>query len=218
MHDRPPRRRRCELDEERTLTDVARVTDSISLMMRTHLWISWGRIALKHEAMAHAARQEMQQPGTNQSRLLEQEAGAGLVSICAAAFALEAVSSELNELGLIPVATAAARSLKKPRKPRASMRLLELLKHGFDSHGLVTTWKRELKWLFGARGASVHYEGTFAPAAIHSVGLGSGPVATVSALMAGMTAPRAEPGYALVHPIVKDTCTHNIPAVPMRLA
>ena len=32
---------------------------SVSLQIRTHLWISWARIALKHEAMAHAARQEV---------------------------------------------------------------------------------------------------------------------------------------------------------------
>ena len=68
----------------------------------------------------------------------------------------EALSEELNELGLVPVATAAAGATKKTRKPRASMRVLELLKHGFYPDGVVTTWERELKWLFGVRGETVH--------------------------------------------------------------
>jgi hypothetical protein len=69
------------------------------------LWISWARIAVNHEATAHAARQEMQQPGADLSRLLMVEADAGLDGICAAAFALEALSRELSELGSIPEAT-----------------------------------------------------------------------------------------------------------------
>jgi hypothetical protein len=47
----------------------------------------------------------MQQPGADQSRLLMDEADAGLDGICAAAFALEALSRELSELGSIPEAT-----------------------------------------------------------------------------------------------------------------
>jgi hypothetical protein len=34
---------------------------SLSIQIRTHLWISWARIALKHETTAVAARHEMQQ-------------------------------------------------------------------------------------------------------------------------------------------------------------
>jgi hypothetical protein len=117
-----------------------------------------GPVALKHEAMAHAARQEMQQPGADQSRLLEREADAGLVGICAAAFALEAISRELDELGMVPAATRAAW-----RKNRLSddKQILELVKFAVDPKGLVNVWKRELAWLFGVRGSSVHYRGTF---------------------------------------------------------
>lgn len=82
---------------------------------------SWARIAVNHEATAHAVRQEMQQPGTDQSRLLMDEADAGLDGICAAAFALEALSRELSELGSIPEAT-----LKRIFMP-SSLLLLPLL-------------------------------------------------------------------------------------------
>jgi hypothetical protein len=63
------------------------------------------RIAVRHEAMARAAAQAMQRPDADQSRLLEREAEVGMVSICAAAFALEALSRELSQLGAIPQAT-----------------------------------------------------------------------------------------------------------------
>lgn len=82
---------------------------------------SWARIAVNHEATAHAMRQEMQQPGADQSRLLMDEADAGLDGICAAAFALEALSRELSELGAIPEAT-----LKRIFMP-SSLLLLSML-------------------------------------------------------------------------------------------
>ena len=42
------------------MADAALTTDSLSVTMWAHLRMSWARIALKHEAMARAARQEMQ--------------------------------------------------------------------------------------------------------------------------------------------------------------
>jgi hypothetical protein len=145
---------------------------TVSLAIRTHLWISWARIALKHEAMAHAARQDMQQPGADQSRLLEREADTGLVGICAAAFALEAISQELDELGMVPAATRAAW-----RKNRLSddKQILELVKLAVDPEGLVNVWKPELAWLFGVRSSSVHYRGTFEAPQPHPLGTNVAP-------------------------------------------
>jgi hypothetical protein len=143
-----------------------------SIQMRTHLWISWARIALKHEAMAHAARQEMQQPGVDQSRLLEREADAGLVGICAAAFALEALYRELDEAGMVPAATLAA---WKTNRLSDDKQILELLKLAVDPKGLVNSWKRELAWLFGVRGSSVHYRGSFEAPQPHPLGTNVAP-------------------------------------------
>jgi hypothetical protein len=144
----------------------------ISIKMRTHLWISCARIALKHEATAHAARQVMQQPGTDQSRLLEREADAGLVGICAAAFALEALSRELDELGVIPPPTLAAWQASPPSAPAL---VLEILKLSVDPRRLVNTWERELAWLFGVRGSSVHYRGAFEAPQPHPIGTNVAP-------------------------------------------
>jgi hypothetical protein len=142
--------------------------------MRTHLWISWARISLKHEAMAHAARQEMQQPGADQSRLLMDEADAGLDGICAAAFALEALSRELSELGAIPEAT-----LKAWREaedwPKAKNVILEVLAQTIDTRRLYTSWRGELEWLFDLRDSSVHYEGALAPPELHPLGMNVAP-------------------------------------------
>lgn len=146
------------MDEERTLADIGHSDDSMQIKARTVLWISWARIAVQHEAMARAAVHAMQQPGADQSRLLEQEAEAGMVSICAAAFALEALRRELDGLHLLPTATVTGGAAgTRKRRPPASRQLVELLKHGFDPQGLVVTWMRELKWLFVLRGKSVHY-------------------------------------------------------------
>jgi hypothetical protein len=145
---------------------------SVSLQIRTHLWISWARIALKHEAMAHRAGQEMQQPGANHSRLLEREADAGLVAICAAAFALEALYRELDELGVVPAVTLAA---WKANRLSDDKQILELLKLAVDPKGLVNSWQRELAWLFGVRGSSVHYRGSFEAPQPHPLGTNVAP-------------------------------------------
>jgi hypothetical protein len=80
----------------------AQTAEKVSIAIRTHLWIAWARIALKHEATARAARQEMLRPGADQYRLLLQEADAGLGGICAAAFALEALSPGTQGAGCHP--------------------------------------------------------------------------------------------------------------------
>jgi hypothetical protein len=144
------------------------MTGSLSLQIRTHLWTSWARIAIKHEAAARTARREMQQPAANQSQLLEREADAGLDGICAAAFALEALSRELVELGVVPQPTLSAWANKGLSADKV---ILEVLKHAVDPRGLVVTWKRELAWLFTVRGSSVHYEGVFEPPQAHPLGM-----------------------------------------------
>jgi hypothetical protein len=140
------------------------------ISMRTHLWMSWARIALQHETMTTAARQELQQAAheNRNGYMLQNEADAALVAICAAAFALEALSRELDELITIPPATLAAWQ-RKP--PPADKQVLELLKLAVDPRGLVNVWKRELAWVFGVRGGAVHYRGVSEPAQPHPIGI-----------------------------------------------
>jgi hypothetical protein len=145
----------------------AQTVETVSLAIRTHLWISWARIALKHEAAAHAVRQDAQQTNADLARILLQEADAGLVGICASAFALEALSRELDELGIVPTATRAA---WKKNRLSDDKQILELLKLAVDPKGLVNLWRRELPWLFKVRGSSVHYRGSFEAPQPHPLG------------------------------------------------
>lgn len=156
------------------------------IQMRSRLWVVWTRIALKHEAMALAARQRAQlhsadwaqaqqgtdteqqtKHGTDMALALGEEMDAGLVGICAAAFALEALSRELDELGIVPAATLAA---WKKNRLSDDKQILELVKLTVDPKGLVRVWTRELAWLFSVRRRSVHYRGSFEATRPHPVG------------------------------------------------
>jgi hypothetical protein len=147
---------------------------SLSVLMRTHLWISWARIALKHEAAACDVRRAMQQPGAEQSSLLLEEADASLDGICAAAFALEALSRELVSLGAIPQPTVEKWRQQEDR-PKAENVALEVLSQTIDARGLVASWRTELEWLFEMRDSSVHYEGLFEPPKLHPLGMNVSP-------------------------------------------
>jgi hypothetical protein len=155
----------------------AQTAEKVSIAIRTHLWIAWARIALKHEATARAARQEMLRPGADQYRLLLQEADAGLAGICAAAFALEALSRELRELGAIRQATLdrCRQKRKEGKGPAAKKVVLEVLSQTIDTGGRHTSWRDELGWLFDLRDIPVHYEGAFAPSEPHPLGMSVAP-------------------------------------------
>jgi hypothetical protein len=143
---------------------------SPNILMRTHLWQSWARIAIDHEAMAKAAREELERaaPEERDGYMLQREADAGLVTICAAAFAVEAFSRQLDELVTVPPEVQEA--WRRNRTP-AEGRVLELLKLAVDARGLVDQWTRELFWLFGIRGGAVHYRGATEPVQAHPVGI-----------------------------------------------
>jgi hypothetical protein len=138
-----------------------------SIRIRTHLWVLWARIAIRHEVMAQAARKEAQQPGVDLGPLFEAEMDASLTGICAAAFALEALSRELEELRLLPAATVGAWTKNRPSDAAVT---LEVLKVAVDPKGVVNLWRQELPWLFKIRGESVHYEGSFQAPQPHPLG------------------------------------------------
>jgi hypothetical protein len=142
-----------------------------SIRIRTHLWVLWARIAIRHEVMAQAARKEAQQPGVDLGPLFEAEMDASLTGICAAAFALEALSRELEELRLLPAATVGAWTKNRPSDAAVT---LEVLKVAVDPKGVVNLWRQELPWLFKIRGESVHYEGSFQAPQPHPLGTNTG--------------------------------------------
>jgi len=152
-------------------TITARVeVPSARILMRTHLWLSWNRIAIDHELLAKAAREELELAAAENrdGLMLQREADAALVAICAAAFALEALTRELDDLITLPSDVQAA---WQDTPPPAARKVLELLKLAVDPRGLVELWTRELGWLFAVRGAAVHYEGLNEPTQPHPVGI-----------------------------------------------
>jgi hypothetical protein len=95
-----------------------------------------------------------------------------LDGICAAAFALEALSRELVDLGVVQQANITAWANKGLSAEKI---LVEVLKHAVDPRGLVATWQRELGWLFTVRGSSVHYQSVFQPPQPHPFGINVAP-------------------------------------------
>jgi hypothetical protein len=171
--------------------EVALTVKPGGIQMGSRLWVAWIRIALKHEAIALAARHRAQQHradwaraqqeanaeqqtkhGTDMALALGEEMDAALVGICAAAFALEALSRELEELGAVPQATLEGwrKKRKEGKGPVAEGVTLEILSQTFDMRGLVTRLQGELPRLFEVRGGAVHYEGLFEATRPHPVG------------------------------------------------
>ena len=162
------------------------------IQARSSLWVAWARVTLEHETIAQDARQQaltlgaahrqalqqgdagekVTQLGTDLALALGREMHAALIGICAAAFALEALSRELQELRAIPQATLDRwEELRKNCKPPAAHKVtLEVLSKTFDMRGLVTRLQAELPWLFKIRGGAVHYEGVFEPMRPHPAG------------------------------------------------
>jgi hypothetical protein len=164
--------------------EVALTVKPGGIQMRSRLWVAWIRIALKHEAIALAARHRAQQHradwaraqqtkhGTDMALALGEEMDAALVGICAAAFALEALSRELEELGAVPQATLEGwrKKRKEGKGPAAEDVTLEILSQTFDMRGLVTRLQGELPRLFEVRGGAVQYEGLFEATRPHPLG------------------------------------------------
>jgi hypothetical protein len=164
---------------------------SDGIQMRSSLWVTWVRVVFEHETMAQAARQQAlqhgadhgqalrqgdagktTQHGTDLAQALSRELDAALVGICAAAFALEALSRELGELGAIPQTTLDRwrEARKQGQGPAAEDVALEVLSKTFDMRGFVPRLQGELPRLFDMRDGAVHYEGSFESTRPHPVG------------------------------------------------
>jgi hypothetical protein len=108
--------------------------------------------------MAQEARRDAQQlpTGVNPSPLLQQEADAALVCVCAAAFAIEALYRRFlqQEFNLI---SKEVREGWKRANTADHKRVLETLRRGFELRDIASVWRAEFAWLFNLRGAAVHF-------------------------------------------------------------
>jgi hypothetical protein len=149
---------------------------SLSIKIRTHMWLPWTRIAMKHEVMAQDVRRDAQRlpAGGNPSPLLQREADAALVCVCAAAFAIEAFYRRFlqQEFSLI---SKQDRDGWKKADTAGHKRVLETLRRGFDLRGVESRWRTELRWLFKLRGAAVHFTEDWKDPMPHPLGNNAAP-------------------------------------------
>jgi hypothetical protein len=149
----------------------------VSMQVRSRLWMPWGRIAIQHEAMAHAVRGEAASlpAETSLGPLIQPEVEAGLVCVCATAFALEALYIELTDPAL-RIVPSDLRDSWTARRTRRGGRIEETLKRAVDTSALPSILRQDLDQLFQARGNAVHFVGKFQPMALHPLGTDVSPV------------------------------------------
>jgi hypothetical protein len=145
------------------------------ILIRTHLWSVWGRIAMEHEVMAQDARRDAERlAGDDPSPLIRQESDAALVCVCAAAFTIEALYRRFlqQEFDLI---SKQERDGWKKAGTADHKRIFETMRRGFDLQGMDDRWRTELRWLFNLRGAAVHFTEDWKDPESHPLGSNAAP-------------------------------------------
>lgn len=123
---------------------------SMRLMVSWELWPLWLRVAIDHEVLARSARANLLGADDAQrAGFLEDEARAGMVTVCAAAFVLEAVA--------LSAASHAELSFGIGSRAGAARRLTEVLKQCFVvPPDRFMVWRKSVRELFAVRNAAVH--------------------------------------------------------------
>jgi hypothetical protein len=145
-----------------------------SFPVKSPLWIVWVEIATEHERAAREARAALALTDAGQPLHLRRELAPAMIAITAAAFAVDGIASELEEL-VVPAET---RALWRKNHLRRRSRILETLKGGCEHGGLKSEqWNRELAWLFDElRNPAVHHRARFEETVPHPLGVNTAPV------------------------------------------
>ena len=150
------------------MDEVAR--DVRALSSGTDMAVHWAQIAIAH---AHAARRarhalaDAQRRGSPLEFALALELHASLISISAAANALDALFAELRPL----VVTADIASRWKKSRTKRRQQIRETFRYGFRIVG--DQWGTDFDWLFDLRKEAV--DPSEAHAASHPLGIGAAP-------------------------------------------
>lgn len=132
------------------------VSATIEPMLAWEIWPLWLRIAIENERASAVARDKLLQPlesdtsaqlaSERRSRHVEEETRAGLASLTAAAFSIEAMArSAVAATGLSGVGTATS----------TAKRVCEALKQSFDLPQFME-WRALVIQIFKGRNAAVH--------------------------------------------------------------
>lgn len=124
--------------------------------------MTWATIAVRHEVLAHYARNQSGYPVITMD---VPELDASLVAITGAAFAIDSLGRTLNPYVRLPDPLRAKLSDNadcQNRRTRRAGLIVEVFKHAFNVPGPVTQrWQTEIPSLFSLRGAAVHHNAVF---------------------------------------------------------
>jgi hypothetical protein len=136
-----------------------------SVVITTHLWPTWMRIAIDRARVARDARAEAVKGGLGNetAKWMRIEFEAAVVAVAASAHALDAL---YGSTVIPPVVRArwVEKDTKRPGKIREALKLV------FATGPMNTPWVSEFKWLFDLRDAAVHAEEIPKASVPHPVG------------------------------------------------
>lgn len=144
--------------------EAVSVVEAATVSIKSHLYIWWADVAIQHRDDAYRQRATSTGPG---DRLYE-ETLAGMVSVCAAAFSVEALLGELGPL-VLPREVWQKYTRAGDRSPMEG-RLRETLKHSLRDQTAANQMAADFTRTIRMRGFAVHYLGDFADAELHPTG------------------------------------------------
>jgi hypothetical protein len=139
-----------------SIGDDGEVTSTMRPMIAWEIWPLWLRVAIDHEAAARAARQRLthadgQEHDQLRPQLIEEETRAGMVTISAVAFALEAIA--------LSAARHADLVAGIGRNASTSRRIAEVIKQCFVVPPAAwNDWRDALIKIFEFRNEATHHD------------------------------------------------------------
>jgi hypothetical protein len=149
---------------------VAVTAGSPTVSFTTHVWWTWGRVAVDNLCQAREARSRAQSGDLGEA--ITAETDHSLVAICASAFAAEALLIAWAE-AVVPTEATKWES-RQGKRPAVGRRMSTVLGHSVTDQtrakALVQLWNVT----FDRRGDAVHYVEHLSGSMLHPAGTGTG--------------------------------------------
>lgn len=143
-----------------------------TIVVTAHMWITWAELAIEHERKAKAARQAMlglHAKGENFAPEMGRETAEGLLAVCSAAFAMDALVNVWMQL-VIDQATLAKWMAPNGKKGKTGQVEQVLRRSCGDSKKAINLNDR-WKVVFAQRGGAVHFFEKPGPTMPHPSGI-----------------------------------------------
>lgn len=170
-----PQESRDAIVSPATIQATARV-HTPGIRIQTHLWPTWGEIAIDEEANARSARAEHLKLAAGKQNLgntMTMELRASMVSIVAASHSLDALYGVLADFVIEPELRQKWRERRETGKkgPPRHRQVLETIRRSvvLDA-GTLDRWAADFAWLFRLRDQAVHHQEEMAEPVPHPAG------------------------------------------------